>query len=276
MKRVTSILLTILMAFAVCQIAFAADSVPAFVTISDKTGTLRVAYEKIDVKDIDSDGKLTVNDALYCAHEKYYHGGAAAGYAYKDSAEYGLSLTKLWGAENNGGFGYWLNDKSCWNLADEISEGDHVYAFVYTDTEKWSDAYTYFDTKVIEGKSFQEVTVTVKTVGSYDEYYQPVIVPLEGAKITLNGKMPGERVMRSFVAVTDAEGKATFRLPIKGDYTISANTLDGKIITPPVCKASVEFNFKNIITNPIQLLNYLLEVFFRQPISIPMLSSSLK
>ena len=95
------------------------------------------------VKDINSDGKLTYDEALTAAHEAYYEGGAATGYG-SETTEFGLSLKKLWG-DTSGIFGYWLNDTSCWSLADEVKDGDSLNAFVYKDAVGWSDAYVRFD-----------------------------------------------------------------------------------------------------------------------------------
>ena len=59
----------------------AATDVTVLVTIADANGDLVLAMEPVTVIDIDEDGLLTINDALYCAHEEAYEGGAAAGYA---------------------------------------------------------------------------------------------------------------------------------------------------------------------------------------------------
>ena len=61
-----------------------------------------LAMEKITVADNDGDGALTINDALYAAHEKAFTGGAAAGYASVQS-DWGLSLSKLWGIAKSPG-----------------------------------------------------------------------------------------------------------------------------------------------------------------------------
>ncbi|MBO7666544.1 MAG: hypothetical protein J6S70_03845, partial [Clostridia bacterium] len=107
--------------------------------------------------DADADGVLTISDALYAAHEAAYEGGAAAGFA-AATTEYGLSLTKLWGVENGGSYGYFVNDNSAMSLADPLSDGDEVVAFIYTAAD-WSDAYSFFDVK--SGKSGAELTFYV-------------------------------------------------------------------------------------------------------------------
>ena len=127
-----------------------AEDLSAKVLVSIANGTLVLAAEEITVTDVDNDGALTINDALYAAHEAKFDGGAAAGYG-SASTEYGLSMTKLWGVENGGSYGYMVNNASAWSLADPVKTGDHVYAFVYTDTTGFSDSYSYFDKVSIIG-----------------------------------------------------------------------------------------------------------------------------
>ena len=133
MKKLISITLTILIVFSALALnVFAAeDSISVYVTISDKDGNLALVQEKITVKDIDNDGALTINDALYCAHEAKYTGGAAAGYG-SEKTQWGLSMTKLWGAENGGSYGYMLNNASATGLNNAVKDGDQVSAYVYT------------------------------------------------------------------------------------------------------------------------------------------------
>ena len=102
MKKTLSVILSVLIILSIGVVCAAAeDSADVWVTIADKDGKLAVAAEKVTVTDADKDGALTINDALYCAHEAFYEGGAAAGYA-TGSTQYGLSLNKLWGAANGG------------------------------------------------------------------------------------------------------------------------------------------------------------------------------
>ena len=53
-----------------CSVSFAeeTDTVNVNVTIADKDGNPVMVQEEISVTDIDNDGKLTINDALYLAH----------------------------------------------------------------------------------------------------------------------------------------------------------------------------------------------------------------
>ena len=221
MKK-TRTLAAMLILGALCTAAHASDdSASVYVTIADGNGDLAMTYEAVEVTDIDGDGTLTISDALYCAHEENFDGGAAAGYG-TAMTDYGLSMTKLWGAENGSGYGYVNNDVSAWGLADPVTDGDHVSAYVYTDLAAWSDTFCYFDKKTASGEMI-ELTLTAN---GWDENYAPITVPVESAVITVNGEKTD--------IVTDANGKAEIPIPGSGTYVISAES-DTQTLVPPVC-----------------------------------------
>ncbi len=195
-----------------------------YVTISK--GNIVLAYEDVDLRDADGDGALTVADALYLAHEEEYNGGAAAGYA-SEMTDYGLSLAKLWGDES-GSFGYTVNNISCMSLADQIKAGDHIVAYVYTDTVAWSDTYCYFDKAELDIKENTQFTLTL-TMNTYDAEWNTVQAPVEGARITVNGNTTDY--------VTDANGKVT--LSVSDDAIISAVS-DTLTLVPPICSVDVD------------------------------------
>ena len=224
MKKILSIIC--------CVLLFAAFAVPALaeeggakatVTIAVK-GKLCVSAEKVDLSDKDGDGALTVNDALFCAHEKLYDGGAAAGYG-SATTDWGLSITKLWGDES-GNFGYYVNNASASSLADPVKDGDTVCAFVYSDATAFSDLYCWFDSE----KGDDGATKLTLTAASFDAEWKPITMPVAGAVVTINGEKTE--------AVTDAEGKATITLDKPGDYLISAVS-ETQTLVPPVLKVSV-------------------------------------
>lgn len=213
MKKLICTLLTLTL---ICTFALAET---AYVTISDSDGNLCLACAATEVTDSDGDGALTISDALYCAHEQYFEGGAAAGYV-AESTDYGLSLTKLWGIDNGGAFGYYLNDASCLSLADPISDGARVQAYAYRDLETWSDTFSYF-------RSNDDGSLTLIMQG-HDADWNVVETPVVGAQITIDGADAG--------IVTDENG--TFAVPDEqiskpGDHVISA-TYDGAVLVPPV------------------------------------------
>ncbi len=232
MKKVLSLTLALLMLIGIFSInAFAADTAPAadatvYVTIANK-GSLVAVQEAVTVKDKNEDGKLTIDEALFAAHEAKYEGGASAGYG-SSLTQYGLSMTKLWG-DTSGGFGYYVNNASAWSLADAVKEGDYVNAFVYSDLAAMSDKYCYFDKATASGTHNGTLTLTLSYAG-YDASYNPVALPVEGATITIDG------VETTFK--TDAEGKVTITLDKAGDIVIGA-TSDSMTLMPPVCKVNV-------------------------------------
>ena len=223
----------ILLLSAFCLMASATEEPTAsraeiYVTVADKDGKLAVTYEKITVTDIDDDKSLTVNDALYCAHEAKYTGGAAAGYGYYTHEQYGLSLSKLWGDES-GSFGYYVNNASSMGLGDAVKDGDHVYAFIYRDTETYSDKYSFFNVNTQKAEKGGEIILTLMSAG-FDANWAPVNSPVEGATVTVNGVATELK--------TDAEGQVKVKLDTAGELVISA-TLEGATLVPPVCKISV-------------------------------------
>ena len=228
MKKFLLITISAVMLLTLCLPVFAAENTTVYVTICDKDGKLALAGEAIKVSDSDGDGTLTITDALYCAHAAKYEGGAGAGYATAVTA-YGISMTKLWGAENGSGFGYYLNNASAWSLTDPVKNGDLVSAFVYTDTVTWSDTFCYFDKSTASTYKGGELTLTLVSAG-YDSNFAPITLPVAGATITVDGKATEFK--------TDDQGKVTVKIEKAGDHIISAVS-DTQTLVAPVCTVSV-------------------------------------
>ena len=234
MKKILSLTLTLLVLLgSFCFFASAEEasgkSIEAYVTIADK-GTLTTSYEKLTVNDKDGDSAITLNDALICAHDKSYNGGADAGYAYS-VGPYGLGIDKLWG-DTSYNFGYYLNNAPAFGLTDPISDGDHVYAFVYKNSD-FSDQYAFFDKNTVNANKGDEITLTLFSAG-YDEAWNPVTLPVKGATVTFDGEKTEY--------VTDAEGKVTLKLTKAGEVLIGAVS-DSFTLVPPVLRASVTPSF---------------------------------
>ncbi len=233
MKKVISIAMVLMMLLSFASVSvFAEDtqqlSANVYVTIADENGKLAIAQEKITVSDIDKDGALTINDALYCAHEEKFKGGAEKGYG-SAYGSYGLSLTKLWGVENGVSYGYYVNNKSALSLTDVVVNGDYINAFIYTDLVTWSDTYCFFDKNTAKAYEGEEVTLTL-SCATYDADYNPVTLPVKEAVITINGEKTEY--------ITDAEGKVTIKIDNAGDFLVSA-TSETQTLVPPVCTLTV-------------------------------------
>ncbi len=227
MKKIATLLLALCLFIcipATTAFAAAAPCPTVTVTIADDKGKLVLKQEQVQLTDTDNDGKLTLNDVLYATHEKCYTGGAAAGYKSENGA-YGLMLTKLWGVENGGSYGYYLNNKAASSLADEVKDGDCITAFVYTDLKNYSDTYCFFDVNTVSCKTGEDVTLTLMAAG-FDENWQPITVPVKGASILLDGEKTD--------FVTDENGKVTFSVDKAGSYTVSAKSATATLV-PPLC-----------------------------------------
>ena len=241
MNRILSITLTLVLLLGLCcSVSIAAEEeASVFVTIADKDGKLVLVQEEIEVKDIDSDGKLTINDALYCTHEAKFDGGAAAGYL-SEMTEYGLSLKKLWGTDNGSGYGYYVNNAAAMSLSDQVFDGSSIVAFIYTDTTTWSDTFCYFDKDTVLMKASTDITLTLTSVG-FDASYNTVLSPVANANITLNGKAVDTK--------TDGDGKITLSFTDAGTYVVSASS-DSMTLVPPACVITID-GTPEVITPPI-------------------------
>ncbi|MBO4423176.1 MAG: hypothetical protein J5879_07040 [Clostridia bacterium] len=195
----------------------------AFVTVFDGQNQVAVNVP-VEKSDEDSDGKWTINDALISLH----NAKCADGYKAEDGG-YGLMITKLWGVENGGAYGYYKNNVMCMGLTEELSEteSDHIYAYVYSDAAGFSDVYTFFDKAEVSGSKGDKITLTLSYV-SFDESYNQVNVPLADAVIKVNGEKTELK--------TGEDGKVEIEFPGSGSV-ISAEK-DGMVIIPPVCSVS--------------------------------------
>ena len=226
MKKTLSMAAALLISCsAVCMNVSAADTDSAlvYVTIADQNKKFVLVEEPITVTDIDSDGKLTINDTLYIAHEKKFEGGAAAGYK-TSVTTWGLGLDRLWGVENGGSYGYYVNDGFSMGLTDEIKNDDQLQAFIYSDAKTYSDCYSFFDSKIgkdIPKGSDVNLTLSYYTFGADSSL---ISNKLANATITINGKETEYK--------TDADGKVTIKLT-EDMNTVSAVS-DSVNIVPPV------------------------------------------
>lgn len=230
MKKVLSMVMVLMLLLATCSVTVgAAEETTVYVTIADAEGKLVLTQHAVAVTDTDNDGALTVNDALYAAHEAAYEGGAEEGYA-TSVTQYGISMDKLWGTANGGSYGYYVNNASAMSLVEPIQDGDYINAFVYTDLINWSDAYCYFDVYTVTANAGEEITLTLLMAG-YDANWNPITVPVADATITVNGEATAYK--------TNAEGKVTLIPETDNICQISA-TSETQVLVPPICMADIK------------------------------------
>lgn len=200
----------------------------AYVTIADGEGKLVLIRKPVKLTDNDGNGTVSVAEALFTAHEAYYTGGAAAGYA-TTTTQWGLGINKLWG-DTSGNYGYYINNAMAWSLGDEVKAGDYLYAYVFSDPVGWTDMFSYFDVPTATINAGGTVTLTL-TYMDFDLDWNPAPAPAVGAAVTVNGEASSY--------VTGAQGEVVLTFAQAGTYVISA-TSDTLVLVPPVCVVKVK------------------------------------
>ena len=189
-----------------------------YVTIVKGDGEFAVANEFVEFVDYDKNGAYNIDEVLRAAHAQY---GKEEDYA-SSVGQYGLGLTKLWGDES-GAFGYYVDRQSAMSLDDPVVEGLKVVAFVYQDKVGFSDAFTYFESAVVQDGT---LTVHVCKTG-FDENWAPIIMDAEGAEVFLDG---------TSIGTTDAEGKVTYKLGTENNFKL---TVKGEGLVPAICEVAI-------------------------------------
>ena len=234
MKRIIALGMALFMLISTLTLPAFASEEPkewqVYVSITDSQN--RLAHAQVKVYDINGNGEISVNEALYYAHVWFYDGGASAGYeaVKKNSVR---TVVKLWGKTNAYGFGYCVNDMPVTSMETKLNENDHVHAFAYTDADRSKDTYSYFDQTYFHVKRNESVTLTLKAV-VYDENQNPISVPVTDAYVTLNGEKTDFR--------TDAEGKVTVTFEKDGKNLVGAVS-DSMLLIQPSCLVRVEGGF---------------------------------
>ena len=228
LKRI-SLLLVLVMILGLVLAGCGAKEDPknaAFVTLTDQSELAKDKsgnYIAALALEIPAEG-TTVGDLLKQLHKDYFKDGEA-GYA-TATGQYGESITKLWGVENGGSYGYYINGNMAMGLTDPVKPGDRVDVFIYKDAAGYSDAFIYMEAEA----NGADVKVTVKAL-SFDANWNPVFKELPNTKIYYaeKGNLTGTG------AVTGADGTVTFTLKdgtyrlvgINNDalYTVTAQKL---------------------------------------------------
>ncbi len=223
----TSLVLALLLCLCALNVSAASEEAVAYVTIADVNGELVLAAKPVTLEN----GTATIDEVLTKAHDEYFKGGAAAGYA-SSEGPYGLAMDKLWGIDGGGSYGYCVNDTSAMNLTDEVKAGDHLYAYIYRDVLYFSDTYGFFDLFRAETEKGDVLKLTLSHL-TYDESWNTVVAPVADAFILLNGEKTALK--------TDENGTVTVPCEKAGKLIVSAE--HGSLtLVPPVCVVTVLSN----------------------------------
>ncbi len=173
-----------------------------------------------------------IDDALRSLHKNHYPDGES-GYA-SSEGKWGLGIDVLWG-DTSHNFGYQVNSGSekVNGLDHVIESGDYIDAYIYENDEEF-ESYSYFDLANKEILLDESVELQLLYASGYDELWNPIYSPCEGAIVTINGEESD--------VITDSDGKATLSFDAEGTYIISAKKtkiVDDKTVTAIIAPSCV-------------------------------------
>ncbi len=232
LKKLLALLLCFTLTFSALSGFASTDSnITVKLTVS-KYGHL---VEEAILADVSLSGKetYTLDDVFINAHNLYYD-DTATGYS-SEIGDYGAYITRFWGDES-GNFGYQVNGaaKYVGGLDTTVEDGDYIDVTIYENSYPDTEAYTKFDAFTKEACVGEEIEFTLSVAG-YDENWNMIFSPCEGAVVSADGKE----------YLTNADGKVKLSFEEEGTYTVTAfksKTVKGNnvaSITAPVCKVSV-------------------------------------
>ena len=233
-----------------------ADSATVYFTVSNQgvlaqTSDGKAAVElPVTVKDRNSDGILTYDEALVALHEKYCEGG------YEISGGF---VQKFWNVTTDPkGSYYFLKNNEALSMgvddrSSTVAQDDQLYACVFKDEAKWSDVICYFDSRTLTAEAYKDITLNLQgsssmAVGGYKAG------SVAGAQV---GVWKDGTFTAIKDAVTDSKGNVKVSFEEPGTYIVSAsgsiqteiaNWADGKgdetitveaPVTAPYCVVTV-------------------------------------
>ncbi len=260
-KRVLSLLMSFVMVISLLPATIRAaetDEITVQMTVYDQgqlakdTAGKAMLLRSITVRDLDTNGKYTIDEALQAAHGALCPDGAA-GYSTNNGW-----VTALWG-DNSGAFGYYVNDDSAQGVSDEISSGDRITAFIYCDQTSWSDRYAFFDKQsltVAVGEEF-ELSLSYSSMfitGSQAQATAPLgVFDKESGAYSVPAAFRGEKITDTFympTVSTDTNEKVKCSITAPGIYYVTAPSASPNYtdyysnpstyqLVPPLCVVTV-------------------------------------
>lgn len=199
-----------------------ADSATVYFTLSNQgvlaqTSDGQAAIElPVTVKDVNSDGILTYDEALVALHEKYCEGG------YEISGGF---VQKVWNVTTNPKGSYYFmknNVALSMGVADKtstVAQGDQLYTCIFKDEANWSDVICYFDSRALTVEAYKDITLNLQgsssmAVGGYKAG------SVAGAQV---GVWKDGTFTAIQNAVTDSKGNVKVSFEEPGTYIVSAS-----------------------------------------------------
>ena len=199
-----------------------------------------MAEREVTVKDLNSDGILTYDEALTAVHDQYYEGGST-GYETGTAEDTGIPyIEKFWGISEDA-YGWWKDDEPCTDLEEAVHAGDELTAFVYKDTEKHSDGYTKF------AKDAYTIPVgTSQPLKCYKSAYEDILDEyqfslFQGGKITVYDSSFRPLPEDEYTVTVKDSVVVSYRLNIQntGSYYLTVESGEKENIVPSAVKVTV-------------------------------------
>lgn len=199
-----------------------ADSATVYFTLSNQgvlaqTSDGQAAIElPVTVKDLNSDGILTYDEALVALHEAYCPGG----YEIIDGF-----VQKVWDVTTGPKGSYYFlknNVALSMGVADKtstVAQGDQLYTCIFKDEANWSDVICYFDSRALTVEAYKDITLNLQgsssmAVGGYKAG------SVAGAQV---GTWKDGTFTAIQNAVTDSKGNVKVSFEEPGTYIVSAS-----------------------------------------------------
>lgn len=199
-----------------------ADSATVYFTLSNQgvlaqTSNGQAAIElPVTVKDLNSDGILTYDEALVALHEKYCEGG------YEISGGF---VQKVWNVTTNpkGSYYFMKNNVALpMGVSDKsstVAQDDQLYTCIFKDEANWSDVICYFDSRALTVEAYKDITLNLQgsssmAVGGYKAG------SVAGAQV---GVWKDGAFTAIQNAVTDSKGNVKVSFEEPGTYIVSAS-----------------------------------------------------
>ncbi len=248
MKRMLAVLMAAVMILGLIPVLAEEGGITVFVSVCQHGEPVQgvdgkiMAYLPVTVS---QGGNL--DDVFREMHAVYYPEGLEGYSSVFNEMYQSLSVEKMWG-DTSGQVGYQVNHgtESVMGPEHPMEDGDLVDVAIYKNAYPDTEAYATFDVAKQECTVGDGISLTLTYVSGYDEFWNMVFAPCEGATIIVNGE--------ETEIMTDAEGKATIPIGEEGTYIISAKKSKTLIneadpdavpqmvpaITAPICVAEVK------------------------------------
>ena len=241
-KRFLAMILALVMIFSVISVYAEEDGTEITVYLSvskygeivdDKDGN-PLAYVPVYLS---GESEYTLDDVFRTVHIEYYVDGAD-GYESSEGM-YGFGVDKLWG-DDSYNFGYQLNGgaEQILGLGHTVKQGDYIDAYIYKNLYPETEGYSKFNISTGEAYIDGSFNLVLSYVSGYDENWNTVFSPCEGAKLIINGN--------ETEFITDENGQVTVCFENTGVNIISARLekiIDEEsvpAITAPCCVVDVK------------------------------------